>query len=219
MNNQLRTPEVDLRGSPSFVNVDGQIVQVKMNMRFPRITVFENFMSFDECELLMDMAEPKLIRSKTISEDGKGFTEHQVRTSSGAAFPRGENAFIEMLDMRAAKLLNWPVERGESYQVMKYEVGQEYKPHFDFFMPRTDPKLIVNGGQRVSSLIIYLNTPKRGGGTLFPEIGLEITPSAGSAVFFSYPNTFFARNTLHAGLPVIEGEKWIATKWMREGPH
>jgi prolyl 4-hydroxylase len=219
MTNQMRAPEVDLRGSPSCIDIDGQLVQVKMNLRFPRITVFENFMSFDECELLMDMAEPRLIRSKTLNKEGTNFIEHEVRTSSGAAFPRGENDFIEMLDVRAAKLLNWPVDRGESYQVMKYEVGQEYKPHFDFFMAQTDTNLMSRGGQRVSSLIIYLNTPKRGGGTLFPEIGLEVVPSAGSAVFFSYPNLFFAKNTLHAGLPVIEGEKWIATKWMRQGPH
>lgn len=219
MTNQLRSPEVDLRGSPTSVNIDGQLVQVKMNLRFPRITVFENFMSFDECELLMDMAEPRLTRSKTMNKEGTNFIEHEVRTSSGAAFPKGENDFIEMLDMRAAKLLNWPVERGEAYQVMKYDVGQEYKPHFDFFMPNTSPEIMKHGGQRVSSLIIYLNTPKRGGGTLFPEIGLEVVPSAGSAVFFSYPNLFHARNTLHTGLPVIEGEKWIATKWMRQGPH
>lgn len=219
MSNQaFRAPEVDLRGSPTHLNIDGQLIQMKMHMRFPRISVFENFMSFEECELLMDLAAPKLIRSRTISEDGKGFVEHDVRTSKGAGFTRGENDFITMLDARAARLLNWPINKAEPYQVMKYEVGQEYKAHFDYFMTRALDSVAPVGGQRVATLIIYLNTPKQGGGTLFPEIGLEVIPSAGSAVFFNYPNLFYAKNTLHAGLPVIEGEKWIATKWLREAP-
>ena len=69
--------------------------------------------------------------------------------------------------------------------------------------------------------MIYLNNPVAGGGTGFPRIGLEIAPVKGNAVLFSYllPDGTLDERTLHAGLPVIEGEKWIATKWLRERPY
>jgi prolyl 4-hydroxylase len=191
-----------------------------MNLRFPRVVLFENFMTSSECEFLIRTAKPNMKHSSVMSKDGTGSeVRDDVRTSSGCAFPRGDNAFIGMLDQRAAELCNWPIERGESYQVMRYQEGEQYKPHFDFFMPRAEASPPGPGGQRVATLLIYLQAPEQGGGTVFPEIGMEIQPTAGSAIFFSYPNLFYARNTLHAGLPVIAGEKWIATKWFREGPH
>ena len=64
---------------------------------------------------------------------------------------------------------------------------------------------------------MYLNTPARGGGTVFPDAGLEIAPTRGHAVFFSYDRPHPASRTLHGGAPVTEGEKWVATKWLREG--
>ncbi len=219
MSNVIRAPEPSLRNQPTSINVGGQNIKVLMNLRFPRIVVFENFMSPSECEFLIRMSKPNLKRSSVMTKDGTGTEINEVRTSESCAFPRSDNAFIATLDARAAELCNWPVERGEAYQVLRYQEGEQYKPHYDFFMPRPDAHPPGPGGQRVGTLIIYLKTPEQGGSTVFPEIGMEIKPSAGSAIFFSYPNLFYARNTLHAGLPVIAGEKWIATKWFREGVH
>ena len=64
---------------------------------------------------------------------------------------------------------------------------------------------------------MYLNTPTRGGGTVFPDVGLNVAPIQGNAVFFSYDRPEAATRTLHGGAPVIEGEKWVATKWLRTG--
>ena len=79
---------------------------------------------------------------------------------------------------------------------------------------------IGNWGQRVATLILYLNEPEEGGETIFPELNLKIRPVKGHAVYFSY----FHRGqvdpkTLHGGAPVIKGEKWIATRWVREKPY
>jgi len=63
---------------------------------------------------------------------------------------------------------------------------------------------------------MYLNTPEEGGGTGFPAVGLTVTAQRGSAVYFAYETGEQA--SLHAGLPVTRGEKWIATKWLRERP-
>ena len=63
----------------------------------------------------------------------------------------------------------------------------------------------------------YLNTPEAGGATVFPDVGLQVAPVRGNAVFFSYDRPDPATRTLHGGAPVSAGEKWVATKWLREG--
>ena len=73
------------------------------------------------------------------------------------------------------------------------------------------------GGQRVATLVIYLNNPEAGGGTSFPDVGVEVAPRRGNAVFFSYAAPDPSTKSLHGGSPVVRGEKWIATKWLREG--
>jgi len=78
------------------------------------------------------------------------------------------------------------------------------------------PTILKRGGQRVATLVMYLNEPARGGGTTFPDVGLEVAPVRGNAVFFSYDRAHPSTRTLHGGAPVIEGEKWVATKWLRE---
>ena len=65
--------------------------------------------------------------------------------------------------------------------------------------------------------MIYLDAPARGGATIFPDVGLEVMPVRGNAVFFSYDRPHPDTRTLHGGAPVLEGEKWVATKWLREG--
>ena len=73
------------------------------------------------------------------------------------------------------------------------------------------------GGQRVATIIMYLHEPAKGGGTTFPDVFLEVAPQRGNAVFFSYDRAHPVTKTLHGGAPVIDGEKWVATKWLREG--
>jgi len=216
---QRRVPEPSVGGSPTTIYVGGHPVAVQMALRFPRIVLFNNFLTYEECDTMIWNAR-KSVSKSTIVDHGTGASvEHAARTSSGTFFAKHLNSFVDMIDQRIADLLNWPLERGEALQVLRYEVGQEYKPHHDYLSPTIsgdNMQHIVRGGQRIATFIMYLNTPERGGGTIFPEIGLEITPSAGSALFFSYPNLFYGRNTLHGGTPVITGEKWIATKWLRE---
>ena len=69
----------------------------------------------------------------------------------------------------------------------------------------------------MASIVCYLNSPERGGSTVFPDVQLEVLPVQGHAVFFSYERAHPVTRTLHAGSPVLAGEKWVATKWLREG--
>ena len=110
------------------------------------------------------------------------------------------------------------LENGEGVQVLNYQPGAEYKPHYDYFDPAAPgtPTILKRGGQRVGTLVMYLNNPERGGGTTFPDVGLEVAPQRGNAVFFSYDRPHPSSQTLHGGAPVVSGEKWVATKWLRE---
>jgi len=102
--------------------------------------------------------------------------------------------------------------------VLRYRPGAEYQPHHDYFDPAHPGShpVLQRGGQRVGTLVMYLQAPQRGGSTTFPAIGLEVAPVAGNAVFFSYDRPHPSTGTLHGGAPVLEGEKWVATKWLRE---
>jgi prolyl 4-hydroxylase len=115
-------------------------------------------------------------------------------------------------------MLSIPVDHGEGLQILHYLPGQQYEPHYDWFDPEQPgfAAITAKGGQRIASLVMYLNTPDGGGATAFPEIGLTVTALRGSAVYFAYDTG--DTTSLHAGLPVTKGEKWIATKWLRERP-
>ena len=76
--------------------------------------------------------------------------------------------------------------------------------------------VLARGGQRLATLVMYLNEPEGGGATTFPDIGFEVAPVKGNAVFFSYDRPAASTRTLHGGAPVLAGEKWVATKWLRE---
>lgn len=193
-------------------------VDVLMQMSQPHIVVFGKLLSDDECDALMQAARPRLSRSLTVAVKTGGEELNDDRTSRGMFFTRGENELVSRIEARIARLLDWPLENGEGLQVLQYLPGAEYKPHHDYFDP-AEPgtaSILARGGQRVGTLILYLGEPEAGGATVFPDIGLEVMPQRGHAVFFSYDQPHASTLTLHGGAPVLAGEKWVATKWLRE---
>ena len=212
-------PEPDLAGEPGMIDVGDRQVRVLMSMKAPRVVLFGQILSDAECAALIDAAKPRLSRSLTVETTSGGEEINADRTSDGMFFQRGELPLVQQLEERIARLLNWPIENGEGLQVLRYGPGAEYKPHHDYFAP-DEPgtaTILRRGGQRVGTLIIYLNEPEQGGATIFPESALQVVPQQGHAVFFSYDQPDPGTRTLHGGAPVIKGEKWIATKWLREG--
>lgn len=211
-------PCIDLDRSPREIALPDRTVRVLGSLNLPRVVVLADLLSADECEALIEAARPRLARSRTVQTATGGEELNPDRTSDGMFFGRGESPLVQRIEARIAALVNWPVERGEGIQVLHYRPGAEYKPHYDYFDPAEPgtPTILRRGGQRVATLVMYLNNPQRGGGTTFPDAGLEVMPQCGHAVFFSYDRPSPATRTLHGGAPVIEGEKWIATKWLRE---
>ncbi|MBA4175204.1 MAG: 2-oxoglutarate-dependent dioxygenase [Leptothrix sp. (in: Bacteria)] len=212
-------PEPAAGGACELLLSDGHRVRLLTTMGLPRVVVFGGLLSDAECEALMALAAPRLVRSETVDNDTGGSEVNAARTSDGMFFERGEAPLIQAIEARIAELLHWPLDHGEGLQVLRYRPGAEYKPHHDYFDPAHagTASILKRGGQRVGTLVMYLNTPEGGGATTFPDVGLEVAPVRGNAVFFSYDRAHASTKTLHGGAPVTAGEKWVATKWLREG--
>ena len=215
----VAVPEPSLDDAPAVLLAAGREVRVLAAMRNPRVVVFGGLLSDAECDGLIELARQRLVRSETVDTQTGGSELNEARTSEGMFFERGETPLVARIEARMAALLNWPLANGEGLQILRYRPGAEYKPHYDYFDPAQPgtPRILERGGQRVGSLVTYLNTPSKGGATVFPDVALEVAPLKGNAVFFSYDRPHPVTRTLHGGAPVIEGEKWVATKWLREG--
>ena len=214
----IPVPDLPLGESPLYVDAGDRTVHVLNSMNNPRIVVIGNLLSDQECEELIALARPRLARSLTVATRTGGEEVNDDRTSSGMFFQRGEHEVVRRLEARLARLLNWPEENGEGLQILHYRPGAEYKPHYDYFDP-VEPgtsTILKRGGQRVATIVMYLAEPEKGGGTTFPDVSLEVAPKRGNGVFFSYDRPHPVTRTLHGGAPVLAGEKWIATKWLRE---
>ena len=202
------------------LSAGGRAVPVLARLSKPEVLVLGQVLSDDECEKLIQRSEAKLARSTTVDPKTGQEIVIERRSSFGTFFHLQEDDFIAGIDRRLAELLQWPVDRAEGLQILRYEVGGEYRPHFDYFPP-DDPGSrphMEQRGQRIGTLVLYLNDVADGGETIFPEIGLSVVPRRGHGVYFGY---FNSKNevdpmTLHGGAPVRAGVKWIATKWLRQ---
>ncbi|MFM0075080.1 2OG-Fe(II) oxygenase [Paraburkholderia sediminicola] len=195
-------------------------VRVLMRCERPQVIVFGDVLSPDECDEMIERSRHRLKRSTTVNPATGKEDVIRNRTSEGIWYQRGEDAFIEKMDRRISSLMNWPVENGEGLQILHYGTTGEYRPHFDYFPPDQPGSAVhtAQGGQRVSTLVIYLNDVPDGGETIFPEAGMSVAAVKGGAVYFRYMNGQRQLDplTLHGGAPVLGGDKWIMTKWMRE---
>ena len=209
----------DIHENISKINVNGRVINVILDLKLPRIVVFQNFLSDIECENLIKLAKHRLTTSSTVDNVTGSTIPHPSRTSDGMFFQRGENELVKKIENRIATVINWPVESGEGLQILRYQNGQRYLPHNDYFDPaHPGTKVLTSkGGNRVGTFILYLSTPEEGGATFFPDADIRISAIRGNALFFNYPIPTKETKTLHEGQPVINGTKYIATKWLREG--
>ncbi|MDC2867430.1 MULTISPECIES: 2OG-Fe(II) oxygenase [unclassified Bacillus (in: firmicutes)] len=182
-------------------------IQIISRIEEPLIVVLANVLSDEECEMLMGMSRNKMKRSKI----GVSRNINDMRTSSGTFLEESE--VTTRIERRIASIMNVPIEHGEGIQILKYTVGQEYKAHYDFFAENS----AAANNNRMSTLVIYLNDVEEGGETFFPKLNLSVSPKKGMAVYFEYfyQDTSLNKLTLHGSAPVIKGEKWVATQWMR----
>lgn len=185
----------------------------------PKVRIVHDFLSAAECELLIREGDGKLTPSMVVGKDGKN-EANSARSSSGT-FLMNHSPFIQKIEERVARVSMLPVENQEAFYLLRYEKGQQYQAHPDYFSPDSDAarELVTNsGGQRAMTMIIYLSDVEEGGGTRFMHGGIDVKAKRGQAVLWwdTHPsNGTGDSNSMHAGLPVIAGTKYVATKWIR----
>ncbi|MGM1034858.1 MAG: 2OG-Fe(II) oxygenase [Bacillota bacterium] len=191
------------------IKTEDREINVVARLEEPLIVVLENVLSDEECDGLIELSKDKMNRSKI----GVTHEVNEIRTSSSMFFQENEYDILTKIEKRISTIMNIPVEHGEGIQILKYTPGQEYKAHFDFF---TSSSAAVKNN-RISTIILYLNDVEHGGETFFPKLNFSVIPRKGMAVYFEYFYNDKNLNelTLHGGAPVITGEKWVATQWMR----
>lgn len=179
----------------------------------PEVTLFPSLFSEEECDFLISAAMPALAPSKVVDPQTGAQVPNPVRTSDATGFPLvAERPAIHALCRRLATASGTSVQQGEPLQVLRYRPGQEYRPHFD---------AIGNAdNQRVLTFLVYLNEDYEGGDTEFLRTGLKVKGRKGDGLLFrnadasGHPDL----NSQHAGLPVTGGEKFLASRWIRERP-
>ncbi|WP_088002782.1 2OG-Fe(II) oxygenase [Gottfriedia solisilvae] len=188
---------------------EGRDIRILARYEEPLVVLLGNVLSDEECDELIRLAKDRMKRSKI----GSTREVDAIRTSSGMFFANNENDLIVNIEKRITKIMNVPVEHGDGLQILQYLPGQEYKAHTDYFLPTSQ----AAKNNRISTIVIYLNNVEQGGETVFPQLKLSVTPQKGTAVYFEYfyEDDNINKLTLHAGAPVITGEKWVATQWMR----
>lgn len=188
--------------------------------RFPsdrvQLYTLDDFLSGDECDGLAALINHNMRASEVTLQSP---TDKFYRTSSTSDIGVLGDALVESVDEKIARTLGIRLPFSESTQGQRYDVGQEFKQHTDFFEPGTREFAQFGGfrGNRTWTFMIYLNDVERGGGTRFLKLDHVVQPCRGRAVVWNnlLPDGLPNYDTLHAGMPVQAGHKLIITKWFR----
>ena len=210
------------RGATAQIHADDAEVRILARGAGPNLALLGDVMTPAECQQLIDLARPRLEPSQVVDPQTGANVTASYRNSMGMFFRLEETPFIARLDRRLSAVMNFPRAHGEGLQVLCYGEGGMTAPHFDYLLPTNaaNESSIARSGQRVSTLLVYLNQVAGGGETVFPHVGFMVTPQAGNGVYFESSNSLgqLDRQSFHAGRPVTKGEKWVVTKWMRQRP-
>ncbi|KAB2626542.1 prolyl 4-hydroxylase 9 [Pyrus ussuriensis x Pyrus communis] len=200
---------------------------------YPRALYFPNFATPEQCESIIGLAKPHLKPSTLALREGE--TEEStkdIRTSSGMFLSASDDksGTLDAIEEKIARATMLPRIHGEAFNVLRYEIGQKYNSHYDAFHP---DQYGPQKSQRVASFLLYLTDVQDGGETMFPYengsntdgtydfrecVGLKVKPRKGDGLLFYslLPNGTIDPLALHGSCPVIKGEKWVATKWIRD---
>ena len=178
------------------------------------IWAVSDFLSPAECSQLRAMIDRTAQPSSVLDH---GYTQAWRTSSSGDV--DGFDPFIQRIEDRIDTLVGLPHEWGETMQGQRYAAGQEFKHHLDVFWTKADywKDEAQRGGQRSITAMAYLNAVGAGGDTDFAKIGLAVPPQQGVLLIWNNNNADGTpnENTMHAGMPVMKGKKYVLTKWYR----
>lgn len=196
-----------------------QVPTVVVMSQRPHVMRIDKLLSADECRLLVACAQPGLRRSTTVDPATGAARTMELRTSSDTSFdPIIEDVALRVVQLRLARAARVELVQAEHLVVLRYAPGEEYRPHRDYLPPDAVARDRPQAGNRCRTICTYLNHVEGGGETVFPRVDMSVSPEPGRAVVFDnlYTDGRPDPESLHAGMPVTRGEKWLATLWLRE---
>lgn|SRR6187551_314913 len=192
----------------------GQVLSAR-----PIVHAVPGFASAAECQWLIAAASPRLDRAN-VYNNPTGIDPGRTNQSAALNFANADMV-VDMIRQRIANQLGAPLFCLEIAQVLHYDVGQEFVLHCDFLDPQQLREEIARNGQRVATVLIYLNESFEGGETSFPRLGINHRGKTGDALVFGNVDAAGGPDprTQHAGCPPTQGEKWVFSQWVRDrGP-
>jgi len=188
----------------------------------PRVMTFERFLSPSVCNWIIERAKPSLQSARVIHAQEGGRKVHSIRTNTGMGFSLIDTDLVmQLTQARIAAAIGQPMAFQEPTNILHYEPGQEYKPHYDFVDPGVAhfQQELMTVGQRTVTFLIYLNEDYEGGATTFPRLDWSFRGKTGDALaFWNLTDGNPDARTLHAGTPTTNGIKWLFSKWVRDRP-
>jgi prolyl 4-hydroxylase len=174
----------------------------------------EEFMTEEECDRIMEISN-RALRPSTVTT-GPDYASYRTSTTCDLGLLNDD--YVKKIDEKIARALGIQLSYSEGIQAQRYEVGQEFKEHTDYFRNDAYQKYAATQGQRTWTFMVYLNQGMQGGGTRFHDLQKVFQPRRGMALAWNNLNPDGSSNpmTLHSGEPVLSGYKMIITKWFRE---
>lgn len=183
-----------------------------------QLLVLDGFLSQQECDSLIDLSKQHLRPSELPERADDKYAGY--RTSSTCDLPFTNDPRATEIDAKIVSALGLGVGEKEVIQAQHYGIGQQFKAHYDYFVPGSkDFKTYQHqGGQRTWTFMVYLNDKCEGGETEFVRLGLKFKPKTGRALVWNNlkPDGEVNPFTLHQAHPIVSGEKVVITKWFRE---
>ena len=217
-------PEFDPNNDPAKLARIGTLVASRLHANLlvqqvdhaeAQLYLYQGFLSAADCNTMIAKIDSDAVPSTLY----KGTEQEGFRTSYSCHLNRWD-AFISKVEARMSDVLGIDNTYAETMQGQRYQVGQEFKAHHDFFHPTQDYWAHEgrSGGQRSWTAMIFLNEPEEGGTTEFPHLGLGVRPQAGMMLIWNNvkPDGTLNYKTLHTGTPVVRGVKHVITKWYRQ---
>lgn len=191
----------------------------------PRIFSIESFLPGAVCDWLVRSARKRMTVAKIYDAGSGTIVESQIRTGSAFEAASVEPDLVhQLVNLRIADALGIPVAHQEPTTILHYSRSQEYKPHYDAIRPGPEADQFARElnelGQRPATFLVYLNDGYEGGETSFPRLNFKFKGKRGDALIFWNLSEAgeVERDSLHAGMPVTKGEKWLLSKWVRQKP-
>ncbi|XP_032232333.2 prolyl 4-hydroxylase subunit alpha-1 isoform X3 [Nematostella vectensis] len=222
-NSQTRLPSSNKQLTCSYLNkhpglklkpVAMEIVSVN-----PQITLFHNVLSEMEIEQMLKLARPRLRRARVNNLETGEIEDVDYRISQIAWLSDSDGDIVRRINRRVGFITGLNTNTGECLQVNNYGVGGHYEPHFDHSLDmENSPIASLGQGNRIATFMFYLSEVEAGGSTVFIKTGVKTNPFKGGAVFWYNLKKSGEGDwdSLHAGCPVLIGNKWVANKWLHE---